>query len=199
MEPAMISKLIRNDVDMKLHLNETQMLKEWHLRAFPEEVNSGCTIERHYGIDMQAYMKASMDDWYRRLLHDPASLHLLSPVDITDEVGEVTVGEVTPGTSLAPCRIRLPEGVVRVLRVMVEGWHTDARIVDSCHHLAKACRSPFPQGGVYAPIAVVDGDILTLYSVPAQSPVVKEIIAIVDTPGIYHIDSAAFATIKPIF
>lgn len=184
---------------MKLHLNETQMLKEWHLRAFPEVVNSGCTIERHYGIDMDAYIKAAMNDWYRRLLHDPEAVHLLAPVNIADEVEEVRVEEANPYTGLSPCRILLPEGIVRVLRVMVEGWHTDAVIVDSAHHLTRACRSPFPPGGVYSPVAVTDGNILTLYSVSSRSPEITEIIAVIDTPGIYHVDSAALGTIRPLF
>ncbi len=184
---------------MKLHLNEAQMLKEWHLRSFPEEVNSGCTIERHYGIDMEAYLKAAMNDWYRRMLHDVDALHLLSAVDIADEVTEVLTGEVNPYTSLSPCRITLPDGVIRVLSVMVDGWHSPARVVDADHHLARACRSPFPPGGLYSPVAVVDGSTLTLYSVPSETTSIKAISAIVDTPGIYHIDSAALATIKPLF
>lgn len=184
---------------MKLHLNETQMLKEWHLRAFPEEVNSGCTIERHYGIDMDAYLKAAMNDWYRRMLHDPEAVHMLAPVNIADEVEDVRVGEANPSTGLSPCRIILPEGTIRVLRVMVDGWRTEAAIVDPSHYLARACRSPFPPGGVYAPVAVVDGNRLTLYSVPSRPTEITEIIAVIDTPGIYHIDSAALATIKPLF
>lgn len=170
------------------------MMRMWRIRAFPEPVNSGCSVTRHDGIDLDLWLAAKLDDWYYDLLRS-APPALLAPVEIASSL---TVG-ILPDRSAS---VRIPDSVVRVLSIRLEGWMRPALVVsDPASRMAVLQRSVYSRGGVNAPVAVAFPGELRLYSVPdhMDSAVVASAMAVVHTPGTYHIDSAALATVVPLY
>ncbi len=172
---------------MKLTLPAPQLLHEWRLRSFPENVAADYTLERIDGIDTDEIMTALMEDWYRNLLRN-ADTRLLNPVEI---VQECSLEKISDRHAV----ITLPEGTLRVTEVVMEGWTGSALITaDGSSRAARLQQSPYTCGTARAPAAVVSGLRVDLYPPAGNLISVK---AIVDIPGVYALDSAAFATIQP--
>ncbi len=169
----------------KLHLTRAQLLEQWRLRAFPEPVNDAAVgITRIDGIDLDALLEARMDDWYSQLLNN-APLNLLAPVDMADRM------EVCGSTPCGALRYQIPSGFKHLVHMALQGDHRPARILTDA-----AARLYDPRRRIVddTPTVLVDGDILTVYpGLPLRSAMM-----ICDTgDGMYHIDSAALADIKP--
>lgn len=174
---------------MKLILTEAQLLEEWQLRAFPSNRAVQYTMTGDDAMDTEAVLRAHMNDWYRRLLRE-APDDMLNPVDVATDCAVETAGD---GTG----RIILPEGTLRVAEVRMSGWTGSAAIVmDRNSRTALLQRSRYTRGTAENPVVVAEGEILRLY--PAAGELVK-LTAIVDKPGIYALDSAAFATIDELW
>ena len=174
---------------MKLHLTEAQLLHEWQLRYLPPQVNAGVTVNS--GYDLDAIMKARMRDWYSRLLAagDPA---MLAPVDISDRLKPV----VNPDGSMT---VMLPDNVIRVVAVDMEGWKSPALITrDPASRTARRQRSPYSRGTADSPVAVIDGRRMTVHTAAAGDNRLT-VTAIADDPDMYHLDSAALSTIKSFY
>lgn len=138
------------------------MLAQWRLRRLGEPLHVDAEVARQDGMDYDAILATEMDAWYARLI-DTADADLLAPVEVADEV------ELTPEGCCGAWRVRLPDGVRRVVRVRLDCWLRDAGIVtDLDSPLARRQLSPYTCGGVARPVAVVVGADLLLYSVPAE-------------------------------
>ena len=175
---------------MKLHLTEAQLLQEWRLRYLPQPVNAGCSVTASSGYDMESIIKARMRDWYSRLVAaDPA---MLAPVEIGYRL---TLTIADDGTGI----VNLPEETVKVLAVEMEGWRRAATVTaDPLSRIALRQRSPYSRGCTESPVAVIDGSKMRLYT-PAPGAASLSVKAIIDEPDIYHIDSAALATIQSFY
>lgn len=176
---------------MKLHLTEAQLLQEWRLRYLPQPVNAGCSVTASSGYDMESIIKARMRDWYSRLVAaaDPA---MLAPVEIGDRL---TLTIAADGTGM----VSLPEETVKVLAVGMEGWSRAAAVTaDPLSRIALRQHSPYSRGCPESPVAVLDGGKMRLYT-PAPGDTSLSVKAIIDEPDIYHIDSAALATIQSFY
>ncbi len=176
---------------MKLHLTEAQLLHEWQLRYFPGQVNSGCIVTTHSGYDFEAIIRARMLDWYGRLLAEGPE-EFLAPVDIG---GRLNVTLDTEGVG----HVILPETVVRLTGVEMEGWSRPAIIVTDLEspEAHRQC-SPYSRGGTVRPVAVVDGRSLTLYT-PAAAGCRLSVTAVIDDADTFHLDSAALSAIQPFY
>lgn len=176
---------------MKLHLTEAQLLQEWRLRYLPQPVNAGCSVTASSGYDMESIIKARMRDWYSRLVAaaDPA---MLAPVEIGDRL---TLTIADDGTGI----VNLPEETVKVLAVEMEGWRRAATVTaDHLSRIALRQHSPYSRGCTESPVAVIYGSKMRLYT-PAPGAASLSVKAIIDEPDIYHIDSAALATIQSFY
>lgn len=173
---------------MKLLLSKSELAREWRLRACPEKVVSDYSITRTDGMDIDDILDAQMDDWYRHLLHN-ADLDLLNPIEISDRC---SLTETEDGCGY----LTLPAGVLKVVTVEMEGWTGVPTITaDRNSRIAKLQQSPYSKGTADSPVAVVSERRIDLYPV---SGTLLSVHAIIDLPEIYVLDSASFATIKPI-
>lgn len=168
---------------MKMQLTESQLMDEWAVRSFPEHVADGYRMERVDGIDADAVMKARMNDWYRNLLRN-APIDLLYPLDIADRCVISPDGYLT-----------LPEGTLRVVEIRMDGW-TGVPVItcNSRSKIAMLQQSRYTCGTPRSPVAIISGNRVGLYPAAGALSSLK---AVVDMPGIYALDSAAFETIKP--
>lgn len=176
---------------MKLILTKAQLLKEWRLRSFPEPDGCGCTVVQTGGADLRAYLEARMDDWYRALLAE-APVEMLAPVDMA---GRVSASLMADGA----VSIVLPAEVVRVVSLTLDGLGR----VTLIHDLAGASaigmrRNRIDCRGVRrGAVAVVREGAVDVY--PAEpctsAPRVVSLMAVVDVPGEYRLDSRALGLI----
>ena len=146
----------------------------------------GCSVTASSGYDMESIIKARMRDWYSRLVAaaDPA---MLAPVEIGDRL---TLTIADDGTGI----VNLPEETVKVLAVEMEGWRRAATVTaDPLSRIALRQRSPYSRGCPESPVAVIDGSKMKLYT-PAPGAASLSV-----KPDIYHIDSAALATIQSFY
>lgn len=181
----------------KLQLSPDEMMAQWRLRAFPEEVNADCTAVRYDGIDLDAHLRARMQAWYDDLLHC-APVGLLAPVDIA---ADITVSMLPDGSGW----FRLPDNAVRLTYLMMPGWLAPALIVDAALPGAALQLSGRQRSDYRAPVAVVDEKIVRVFS-PAAAGLFDDAdplrpiscMAVVDMPDLYRLDSRALSTIQMI-
>lgn len=167
---------------MKLHLTRAQLLHEWRLRAFPEPVNDAATgVTRNDGINLDALVEARCEDWYHHLLAFGPT-ELLAPVDMADTLTPLPDG--IDGSR----RYRLPEGLRRVVEIKA-GNHPARVLYDAAARLFDPGMLLFDP----TPVALVDNDTLTLY---APAPLDSALMVCHTTDGLYHLDAAAFDTVK---
>lgn len=142
-------------------LSADEMLRLWKQTAMYETPRLDCSVERTDGIDLDAMLAARIDAWYARLLLEaPANALPLSEI----------APMLTPVT--LPCgaaEVSLPEGTVRVVSVMMDGWTRPAAVTaDPLSPIALRQLNPFGRSGCAAPVAVVYPDSrMMLYSPPA--------------------------------
>ncbi|MCM1504053.1 MAG: hypothetical protein NC127_02530 [Muribaculum sp.] len=177
---------------MKLLLTKAQLLKEWQLRSFPEPVNSGCEIVSTAGVDIEGYISAKMDDWYRNLLAS-APFELLAPVELARSV---RVELSADGSA----RFQVPDYVVRLVSLSLVDIGpvplvADLRGVSALtsgrgHHYRRSCQTA---------VALIDGNSISIRSrYPFSSaPFIASLMAIVDVEGEYRLDSRALSGITP--
>ena len=177
---------------MKLSLTRAQLLQQWRLRAFPEPMNDGNAVSTIDGIDMDAWLEAAMSDWYRNLLHS-APVGLLYPYDYAQQL----LPRLASGGAVV---IGLPDSTVRLVSLRLCGWNADAEIVtDTQLPLAARQLCTFTRAGIDAPVAVWSPGSRTAMLYPATGILeMEKAEIIVDSPDIFRLDSAAFASISPI-
>lgn len=181
----------------QLLLTPDEMMAQWRLRAFPEEVNADCTATRYDGIDLDAHLRARMQAWYDNLLLT-APAHMLAPVDIA---ADVALSQLPDGSGW----FRLPDDAVRLTYLMMPGWLAPALIVDATLPGASLQLSGRQRSDYRAPVAVVDGRLVRVFS-PAKPSLFDDAdplrptscLVVVDAPDVYRLDSRALATIQMI-
>ena len=96
--------------------------------------------------------------------------------------------------------IGLPDSTVRLVSLRLCGWNADAEIVtDTQLPLAARQLCPFTRAGIDAPVAVWSPGSRTAMLYPATGILeMEKAEIIVDSPDIFRLDSAAFASISPI-
>lgn len=121
---------------MSITFNKNAMLAVWRtgLGYTPFKVSGSC--ERFDGVDLDTYLEGRMYHWYVDLLYN-MPLAYMPMTDITDRLKI----EVEPdGEAYAS----LPDGVIAIGTVVMEGWERQARITsDPAHPAIEACRNPF--------------------------------------------------------
>jgi hypothetical protein len=173
---------------MIITYTKQQMLAQWKLRRLLEPLRSDCRITRSDGVDLDAYATRKMRLWYLDLLAN-APVEMLATTDIS---ANVTVKSAADGT----LTLDLPDTVMRVVRVRLEGWKCDATLTPAGSTLALRQRNRFACGGVEHPVAVVSRHHLELYSA-ANTLVVPavELLKVVVDPGeeVYRFDERAWS------
>lgn len=167
-----------------------ELLAEWSLRKGFEPLRNDCQVTRTDGIDLRQLMLRDMHAWYMDLLHT-APVRLLP---VSDLASAVPVGAGSDGSAV----INLPANVCRVVEVRLAGWHRSAVIVtDMSSPQAVAQTNPYSRAGCYAPVALVDGKVLRLYSPPSGAAIALESLLCVELPppDVYPLHPEALALI----
>ena len=185
-----------------LTLTFDEMMAQWRLRAFPEAVNDGCSVTRCDGIDLDAHLRARMQAWYDNLLRTAPVEHL-APVDIA---ADVEVSLLPDGTGW----FTLPEGAIRLTRLLMPGWTSPALIIpDDTLPGASLQLSGRQRSDHRAPVAILSGRTVRVCSpapstLPARADALLSTsnplrpltcLVVLDTPGLYRLDSLALSTI----
>lgn len=172
--------------------SEQQLIDEWKMRSGLEPVRIDATLQRYDALDIDAYVKKMLDDWYLRLL-DEGDISLLDPEDVTEEV---TVEGLADGVAY----ITLPEGTRRLLEVSDSAWHRPAMITRADTVLGRRQESVFGRGRAASPVAVVDSPLhVRLYSyLPGSSPSLDRVLVVRHTPGVYLLSPRALSLIPGI-
>lgn len=145
-------------------LTPAEMLRLWKQSVLYEPDRLDCAIVRTDGIDRDAMLARQIDAWYAaQLLKAPASM-----LPLTETASRLTPVRLPCGAA----EVSLPEGIVRVESVLMEGWQRPAIVTaDPQSVLARRQLSPFSRGGCCAPVAVIHPDRrMLLYTPPAATP-----------------------------
>lgn len=172
--------------------SERQLIDEWKMRSGLEPVRIDATLQRYDALDIDAYVKRMLDDWYLKLL-DEGDAAFLDPEDVTELV---EVAGVDDGVAVAI----LPAGTRRLMEVADASWHRPAMITGAGSMLARRQESTFSRGRCDSPVAVVDSpEHVRLYSYPpGVSPSLQRVAVARHVPGIYRLDPRALSLIPGI-
>lgn len=169
---------------MILHLTSEQMLERWRVHrglyplAGPEMVSASLPDT------LDAVLQAEIEAWYDGILATaPASK--LAPAEIA---GSITLEATEPSGGHI---FSLPEGVVRLVSVRLDGWDCDARIIaDPCSAEARMQRHRFTRAGASAPVAVLHpGGVVSLYPY-VKSRRALSVRVVGRTDSLYHFDDS---------
>ncbi len=167
-----------------------ELLSEWSLRKGFEPLRNDCQVTRTDGIDLRRLMVRDMHAWYMDLLHTaPPRLLPVSDLAATVPVSAGADGSAT---------IHLPANVVRVVEVRLAGWQRSGAIVtDMTSAEAVAQTNPYSRAGCCAPVVLVDGAVLRLYSPPADGTLRLESLLCIELPaeGLYRLNPEALGLI----
>lgn len=166
------------------------MLEIWRLRRGMTPCRNDCDIYRTDAADVDLLLGEEIDRWYRHLL-DTAPVEMLAVGDIAPDVTARTDGD-------GVVTIALPDRCRRVIGVRLSGWRRDAELVtDLSSARARMQMSEFVRGGSEFPVAIVEKDRLTLYSVdPLHKTEVISLRCVTEPPaGVYILDRRALETI----
>lgn len=173
-------------------LSREEMLERWKLMRRMEPLRSDCSVTRTDGIDLDRELAMEMQAWYvKALLDEPADR-----LPLTELSGEVTVTRAPCGAGM----VSLPAGCVRVVSVMLRGWHVPARVVTDLQSAqALAQLSPWARGGCVAPVAVVHPDRLMLYTPPDGDIVLESLLAVTfsEDDDVYRLTPHLLSMITP--
>lgn len=150
------------------------MLALWKLSRYYEPMRCDCEVTRTDAINLDSLLSLEMRSWYASMLTRLEGADL----PLTDVTDLLSVTPVEGGLAAA-----IPEKVMRVVTVEVEGWTSPARIVtDLTQPLNVALTNPFscPQGA--SPAAEIHPGVLTLRSPQGRSLKLRRVLAAV-MPG----------------
>ncbi len=179
---------------MKISLDKEEMRREWLVRRHRVAMRGDVSLTVSGGIDLNAVAEREMRGWYVELLR-LAPADMLSVSDVAP-LCRLTVDDDGVGS------VTLPGNVVRVLGVESDGWRRPATVVsDMGVPMALLQRGEYSRGGEYNPVALWEGDRLTLYSFdtsPGSNPSLTRLLCVVD-PGneVYEMDERALGLIEP--
>lgn len=139
---------------MSITYNKNAMLAVWRtgLGYAPFRVSGTC--ERFDGIDLDTYLEGRMYHWYVDLLYNMPITYM----PMTDITSRLKIEVAEGGEPYAV----LPEGVIAIGSVVMEGWERAARITsDPAHPAVEACRNPYARPAGAWPIVVhYDGRLI---------------------------------------
>lgn len=175
-------------------LTARQFLERWKLLAHYEPLPAGVEIEYSTGLDLDTLLMMQADAWY-------ASRFSEAPREI------LPVSEIAP--SLTPvrlpdgaARIALPDGIIDLVSVMVDGWYHPASIIrDPDSAVARAQCNPFCRAGSHHPVALYSrsGRSLTLFTPPPGNISLTSVRAILrPEKGVYLFTPELLATIPSL-
>lgn len=161
----------------------------WRSRLLLEPLRNDCEVTLTEGADVDGVLGRQIDAWYSELL-DTAPLRYLALTDIADRT-TVTMSVDGVGT------IQLPKECRRVVSVELSEWERPATVTsDPASPLAMRQANRFSRGGRAAPVAVVDGLRMRLYSVSKPMSQVKSLVVVAEPPeGQYCLDDSALSLI----
>ncbi len=174
-------------------MTSDQLLKIWMLSRYHLPVNDPATVsvDSQLGVDTLQLETTLMQAWYLKQL-DTAPAELL-PVEDCAEGVPLLFG---PGGT---CIITLPERCRRPLTVQLSSWPIPTTIITPDHPLAALQSSPHSRGVPSAPVALLSGRILTLYSPASATDRLTHLLCVVDdSPTSYNLDPSLLATIPPL-
>lgn len=168
---------------MRLTLTSEEFLALWRLRRGLEPLRNDCRIVRTDGVDLSELERSEMESWFALQLRQ-APADRLAPVDIA---ASVSVGREPDGAGI----VELPDGVVRVVAVDMDGWARTARIIsDPADPLCAAQLNPFSRGGANAPVAVAEPGRLRLYTPQPGAALTRLSVIMEPMDAFYTFDSS---------
>lgn len=172
--------------------SDSQMLAIWRRALGFEAALADASVERTDGIDLDAWLRHRMRQWYLHCL-DTAPLEKLVLTDVAADASALlgpdphnTVsGSVTPD-----------QGWRRIVSVRLFGWHRPAEPLEGPDGRAAlermACRFTAPS--VQDPVAVLTPGRLIV--APVVRPLVESLLVVADTgPDIYSLHESLLKTI----
>lgn len=166
------------------------MLSQWRMRRALEPLRSDCTVERIDGIDLDAFLKMEMRNWYLNLL-DTAPLHLLSITDVASLVS------LSFNTDLS-ATIILPKGCRRVVEISLDCRNSPITIISADSPLATCQQNPFSRSGSVAPVAIVHHDHAIIYAGSNNFNISHMLCVMEPDDGVYELDEAALSLISKL-
>lgn len=162
-----------------LTLSSEEMLELWRLRRHFEPLALPASVTRADGLDTKTLLESELNRWYENQLQT-LPLHLLPQNNVAEQC------RITPRPD-GSWLVTLPENVVRVVSVEIEGWHKEAVIEpDSSSPLAEAQLNPFSRGNEYNPVAVLQNGNMLLYTPPPRATQLKKVMCVTrPEPGTY--------------
>lgn len=174
-------------------MTHDQMLELWLLTRYHLPLNdpTSVSVDSQFGVDTLQIEEAAMQAWYLQQLDTaPASL-----LPVEDCALNTTLLFNHDGS----CSVTLPDRCRRLLSVQLSSWRVPATIITPDHPLARLQASPMARGGLYSPVAVLDGRTLNLYSPAAGSDTLAHLLCVVDnSPTSYDLDPSLLANIPKI-
>ncbi len=153
-------------------LTAEQMLSRWKLSRYFEPLRSDCLITRTDGIDLDRLLMQEIDAWYITQLHSLPIEHL----PLTDITARLSPIRTDDGAAM----VALPDDVLRIASVMVDGWLRPPQIItDMSTPMAMAQSSPMARGGCAAPVVVVTQRRMMLYTPPPGDISLSSVSAVV--------------------
>lgn len=171
-------------------LTADELLSRYKLLGFYEPMLDSAAVELSPGVDLDRLLMMQIDAWYARQFHE-------APKEIlpVSEIAPLLTPERLPDGAAG---VMLPEGTVRVISVMMDGWKRYAEIVsDPASPRARAQTNRYSRGGCSNPVAVATPDgRMTLYTPPPDKLALTSVKAIVmPESGTYLFTPALLATL----
>lgn len=144
-----------------IELNSAEMTALWKRRTGYEAPRTDCIIDCGEGYDIDGMVLEHARSWYRKALRDTPS-QSLPLIDIS--------ARLAPAASPSGAAVaRLPQGCIRVVEVMAEGWERPALVVTDMNSAEAVAQSnPFARSGTSRPVAIVSGGCMSVYSPVAK-------------------------------
>lgn len=140
-----------------MNLTEAEMLELWKLRFNMMPARRDCVVERVDGADIDGKLMIDIRQWYATLLAT-APIEWLPVEDVVgDVVAQVSVNGVIS--------VVMPDRCVRPVAWHVKSWATDVTQFHSPDSLVGRQQTvEWLRGCDARPVAVVNGNVLKLYS-----------------------------------
>jgi hypothetical protein len=153
---------------MIVQYSKSQLLEYRRKIAGLEPLRTDCSIEIVDGIDVDSLLEQELRLWYLDLL-DNGDVALLETTDIASTLALSTRPD---GAAI----IKLPDNCRRVLSIRLNGWLTDAKVLDlrSAERRLQLLRNAYARPGTADPLAVDLGNGSLLVA-PADSYVASAV------------------------
>lgn len=172
-------------------LTHTEMLGRWMLHCGYEPLRADATVVRADGIDLERLMAQRMRRWYLDLL-DTAPVELLETDDIA---AQLQAARGADGCA----RLTLPDECRRLISIRMSGWARNATVVAADSPVARRQCNPMTRGGAAAPVAVVEGREVWLYSPAGSNLNIESAVVVMRPPAdTYRLDERALSLIPEV-